>query len=100
MTISRCSLFTSHPDATNSVASQSSRSGWLGGSPRTPKSSADFTRPMPKNCCQKRLTATRAVSGLAGSTNQRARSSRLAGRGFSVPAVSGGRHAGTPGSTC
>ena len=69
---------TSQPDRTNSVASQSSSSGWLGGSPWAPKSSTVFTSPVPKSICQSRLTATRAVSGLAGSTSQRARPSRSA----------------------
>ena len=35
------------------------------------------TRPRPKYLCQTQLTATRAVSGLAGSTIHRARSSRV-----------------------
>ena len=48
------------------MASQSSSSGWLGHSPCAPKSSTVLTRPVPKNICQERLTATRAVSGCAG----------------------------------
>ena len=36
-----------------------------------------FTRPTPKNCCQRRLTATRATSGLSVATSQLARSSRV-----------------------
>ena len=76
VTISRSMALTSQPERTNSVASQSSSSGWLGGSPWAPKSSTVFTSPVPKSICQSRLTATRAVSGLAGSTSQRARPSR------------------------
>ena len=34
--------------------------------PATPKSSTVFTRPVPKYICQKRFTATRAVSGCRG----------------------------------
>ena len=55
----------SQPERMNSTASQSSSSGWLGGSPCAPKSSTVFTRPVPKSICQSRLTATRAVSGFA-----------------------------------
>ena len=60
----------------NSVASQSSSSGWTGNSPCAPKSSTVLTMPKPKYDCQKRFTATRAVSGLLRSTSQRARPSR------------------------
>src|SRR3974377_2352355 len=56
-------LFTSQPSSRNWTASQSSSSGWLGGSPWLPKSSAVFTNPVPKHCCQKRVTATRAGGG-------------------------------------
>src|SRR6266478_2207710 len=69
--------------ATNSAASQSSSSGCVGGEPWAPKSFSVSTRPRPKYCCQRRLTVTRAVSGLAGSTIQRARSRRL-GNGFEI----------------
>ena len=55
-----------------------------------PKSSAVLTRPVPKTCCQRRLTATRAVSGCSGATSHCARPRRL--RGASVG--SGGRNAG------
>ena len=58
------------------TASQSSSSGWLGSSPCVPKSSSVSTSPMPKSCAQKRLTATRAVSGLSGRHSQRATPSR------------------------
>src|SRR5204862_4842403 len=79
-TISRIRFFTSQPDSRNSTASQSSSSGCDGGSPCEPKSSAVFTRPVPKISCQKRFTVTRAVSGFEGSTSHRARPSRLRGR--------------------
>ena len=95
MTISRCSAFTSQPVRTSSVASQSSSSGCDGGSPWTPKFSAVLTRPVPKWCCQIRLTVTRAVSGFSGAASHRARPSRLRG----TPEGNGGRHAGTPGSS-
>src|SRR5439155_10808175 len=80
---------------TNSLASQSSSSGWLGRSPWTPKSSVVFTSPVPKNVCQKRFTVARAVSGLSGETIQFATARRFRGASFG----SGGRLAGTPGST-
>jgi hypothetical protein len=57
---------TFQPESTNSRASQSSSSGWLGDSPWTPKFSLVLTSPWPKNCCQKRLTTTRAVRGWSG----------------------------------
>src|SRR5436305_2097958 len=82
--------FTSQPSSRNCTASQSSSSGWLGGSPWAPKSSAVFTKPVPKNCCQNRFTATRAVSGCSGLTSQRARPRRLG----AASAGSGGRKAG------
>ena len=93
MTISRTKLFTSQPVRMNSVASQSSNSGCEGHSPRVPKSSLVFTRPVPKNCCQNRFTVTRAVSGCVGSTSQRANVSRL----VTSPCGSGGSTDGTPG---
>ena len=62
------------PDDENSVASQSSSSGCDGASPWRPKFSGVATNPRPKSCCQIALAATRAVSGLSGSTSQRARS--------------------------
>ncbi len=58
--------FTSQPSSRNWTASQSSSSGWLGGSPCEPKSSAVLTMPVPKTWSQNRLTATRAVSGWFG----------------------------------
>ena len=63
---------------TRSPASRAARDG-SAARPATPKSSTVLTSPVPKSICQKRLTATRAVSGLAGSTSQRARPSRSAG---------------------
>ena len=56
----------SQPVRTNSVASQSSSSRWLGGAPFTPKLSGVATIPSPKWCSQSRLTSTRAVSGWPG----------------------------------
>ena len=53
---------------------------------------AVFTSPVPKNCCQKRFTVTRAVSGFSGATSQsrgRAASAVLGGSFFS-----GGRNGG------
>ena len=48
---------------------------------------------MPKSCAQKRLTATRAVSGFSGSTSHRARPSRSRGAPFGQR-VERGRDAG------
>ena len=59
----RCICFRLQPWAMNCCASQSSRSGWLGGWPILPKSFAVLTRPRPKCHCQRRLTITRAVKG-------------------------------------
>ena len=46
------------------VANQSNNSGCDGLPPLRPKSLGVLTRPAPKWCCQRRLTRTRAVSGL------------------------------------
>src|SRR5262249_60734112 len=81
--------------ARNSTARKSSSSGYVGGSPCTPKSSGVRTRPAPKSSCQKRLTATRAVSGFCGDTIQRA-SLR---RSFFPSFGRGGNTAGTSGAT-
>ena len=89
--MSRCMALTFHPVRTNSVASQSSSSGLLGCSPCDPKSSEVLTMPVPKYSCQKWFTATRAVSGLLGSTIHFARPSRFIG----APGAMGGRKAGT-----
>ena len=51
----------------------------MGVLPCVPKSSTVSTSPTPKYCAQKRLTATRAVSGLAGSTSHFASARRLGG---------------------
>ena len=51
----------------NSVANQSSNSGWVGGSPAKPKL-LDRTIPRPKWYCQIRFARTRAVSGLSADT--------------------------------
>ena len=48
VTTSRWSDFTDQPRSTNVAASQSSSSGCVGGSPRTPKSLGVRTRPAPK----------------------------------------------------
>ena len=61
----------------NSVASQSSNSGWVGIEPCVPKSSLVSTIPRPKSCSQYRLTVTRAVSGLSSDTSQFARPSQI-----------------------
>ena len=82
---------TSQPSSRNWTASQSSSSGWLGGSPCAPKSSAVLTIPVPKTWSQNRLTATRAVRGWLGATSHCASPSRLTG----APGGSGGKNAGT-----
>src|SRR5437016_3119753 len=48
MTIRFIIFFTSQPSSRNCTARQSSNSGWLGGSPWEPKSSAVLTMPVPK----------------------------------------------------
>ena len=63
--MSRCSFLTDQPPSTKRSASQSSSSGCVGGSLRTPKSLGVRTRPAPKWFSQTRLTITRAVSGLS-----------------------------------
>src|SRR5581483_12385256 len=95
VTIRRCMALMSHPVRMNSVASQSSSSGLLGGSPWDPKSSELLTKPVPKYICQYRLTVTRAVNGLAGLTSQRASVSRFAGASLGR----GGSAEGTPAVT-
>ena len=52
-----------HPSSINEWAKWSSNSGWVGGSPRLPKSPGVRTRPSPKQVIQTRLTQTRAKSG-------------------------------------
>ena len=94
-TISFIVFFMSQPDSRNSTASQSINSGCDGGSPCAPKSSAVFTRPVPKISCQKRFTVTRAVSGCPGATSHCASPKRF--RGYSL--VIGGSTAGVEGVT-
>ena len=84
MTISRNSALVFQPDSRYWTASQSSSSGWLGSSPWVPKSSSVSTS-RAEDLAQKRLTATRAVSGLLGSTSHRASPSRF----FGAPAGQG-----------
>ena len=48
VTIRRWIVFMLQPLSMNSVASQSSSSGWVGRSPWVPKSSLVTTRPRPK----------------------------------------------------
>ena len=64
-----------HPRRTNSFASQSRSSGWLGGSPSRPKSLGVPASPRPKWYCQIRLTITRVESGLSLPLIQRASAS-------------------------
>ena len=79
MTILRMRRFTSQPLSMKSTASQSSSSGWLGYWPWAPKSAGVATMPVPKKICQRRLTATRAVSGWSRIVIHLARPRRLAG---------------------
>ena len=72
-------VLTLQPFSTNSTASQSSNSGCDGGAPIVPKSSLVSTRPRPYRASQRRLTITRAVSGLSRLTSQRARPRRFGG---------------------
>ena len=62
----RCICLMLQPRSANSTASQSSSSGWVGGSPWRPKSFGVRTIPSPKCPCQMRFTITRASSGLSG----------------------------------
>ena len=62
--MSLCMRLSFQPPATNSLASQLSRSGWVGFSPMKPKLFELRTMPRPKWCCQRRLAMTRAVIGL------------------------------------
>ena len=64
------------PLRTNSVASQSSSSGWEGGVPERPKFDGLLTMPRPKCRSQMWFTITRAVSGWFGCVNQRAKARR------------------------
>ena len=69
--------FTSQPLSMNSTASQSSNSGFVGGSPCDPRSSRTLEIPVPKKSFHNRFTKTRAVSGFSRSTSQSARSRRF-----------------------
>src|SRR5436190_1114345 len=73
---SLCTGLIRQPPRTNSPASQSSSSGWVGNVPNLPKSLDDATSPRPKWCCQRRLTSTRAVAGLSADAIQLARTVR------------------------
>ena len=64
--MSRCIALTDHPLWMNSTASQSSSSGWVGGSPRVPNSLGVGTSPVPKWCCHSRFAMTRAVRRFSG----------------------------------
>ena len=72
----RCRGLMLQPRLTNSVASQSSSSGWVGGSPDRPKLEGLGTSPRPKCLSQTWFTMTREVSGCPGWVSQRARASR------------------------
>src|SRR5438034_7125929 len=72
----RWSAFILHPLRMNSVASQSSSSGWLGEVALNPKLSDVGARPTPKCHCQIRLTMRRAKTGLSGDAIQRAKAMR------------------------
>ncbi len=63
MTIRRWIGFILQPESISSTASQSSKAGWVGGLPLTPKSNSVGTRGVPKCRIQIWLMATRAVSG-------------------------------------
>ena len=75
----------SHPSSRNSTANQSSSSGWSGKLPCVPKSSSVSSKPRPKNCAQKRLTATRDVRGLSDCISQCPTPIRLRGVPFTGP---------------
>ena len=65
--------------------------GVAGHSPWAPKSAAVATRPVPKNICQMRFTATRAVSGCSRIVIHWARPRRLAGAPVGQRRQDGGR---------
>ena len=64
--IRRCNFFSDHLSSRSLTARKSSSLGWVGGSPRVPKSSGVRTNPRPKCCSQTQFTITRRVSGLSG----------------------------------
>ena len=72
----RCRCFKLQPWSMKSLASQSSSSGWDGGSPCRPKSLGVRTSASPKCQPQTRLTRTRAVRGLSAAVNQVASAAR------------------------
>ena len=74
--IARWSGLSRQPWATNSEASQSSSSGWVGASPCVPKLFGERTIPRPKWCWKTRLAITRAVRGFSGDAIQSARTRR------------------------
>src|SRR5690348_8831589 len=74
--ISRCIALTDQPRATNSAASQSSSSGWVGFFPVAPKLFGLPAMAWPKCQSQRRLTMTRGVSGFSGLAIQSARALR------------------------
>ena len=96
VTMSLTICFTSQPLSINSIASQSSSAGCVGGVPCEPKSSSGIARPRPWNIAHKRFTITRAVSGLSRLTIHSARLLRVA-RPF--VALANCRYAGTEGCT-
>ena len=68
----------------------------VGASPDEPKSSSVATNPIPNSRAQKRLTATRAVSGFSGLTIHFASARRLAG----IASSRGGSEFGVLADTC
>jgi len=74
VTISLTMCFMSQPLSMNSIASQSSNAGCVGGVPCEPKSSSGIASPRPWNIAHKRFTITRAVSGLLRAVIQFAKS--------------------------
>ena len=80
MTISRCSALTSQPVRTNSVASQSSSSGWLGDSPCDAEVFARLDEAGAEVHLPEAVDRHARGQRVAGSTSQRARPRRLAAR--------------------
>ena len=65
-----------HPDWANRWARWSSNSGWEGLDPDIPRLSVVETMPVPKCCCQIRLTMTRAKSGFSTEVTHLAKADR------------------------
>ena len=82
-----------------SAASQSSSSGWLGGSPCVPKSPLVFTSPMPKNCCQRRFDRDAGRQRVLRRDEPVAPDRAASGAAPASASLSGGSTAGTPGVT-